>query len=429
MNHKQAAEFALESLKKAGAEKAQVIARSAEKDELNVEIGELSLFRTVINPGLSLKAIRGGRMGKSQLNRLDKDSIARAVEEVMGLLEASSPDPAYDIGPKVSGSFENGAEEPDPEAMHARLGEMLAGAREEVPTVIMEGAHLDFSRTDTTLLNSNGAELHSRQGGYGFTAMFTAKSNGKASSFNYTYGSLAALDRPLLKTFGLEELLRQSAEQTETRSVPEKFMGDLVVTPHCLADILGALLSQLGDQSLIAGSSLFKDRLGERISSPLLTVSSEPAYSDFATREFFDGEGFLSEGMPILSEGVLKSFLLSQYGANKTGKPKARSSGSQLVVSGGKESFESLIAGTKRGVLLCRFSGGRPDESGDFSGVAKNSYYIEDGKIRFPVSETMVSGNLAELFRNILGVSSERINFGSALYPWMRMDGVTVSGK
>ena len=48
---------------------------------------------------------------------------------------------------------------------------------------------------------------------------------------------------------------------------------------------------------------------------------------------------------------------------------------------------------------FAQFSGARPAENGDFSGVAKNSYYIEKGKVQFPVSETMVSGNLAELVK------------------------------
>ena len=79
--------------------------------------------------------------------------------------------------------------------------------------------------------------------------------------------------------------------------------------------------------------------------------------------------------------------------------------------------------------MLCRFSGGTPNNNGDFSGVAKNSYYIEDGKIKYPVIETMISANLVEMFKNIVAVSAERINFGNALLPWMLVSGITISGK
>ncbi len=70
-----------------------------------------------------------------------------------------------------------------------------------------------------------------------------------------------------------------------------------------------------------------------------------------------------------------------------------------------------------------------PSANGDFSGVAKNSYYIEDGEIKYPVSEVMVSGNLTELFQNIIEISKERINFGTSIYPYIHTSGVTISGK
>jgi len=83
----------------------------------------------------------------------------------------------------------------------------------------------------------------------------------------------------------------------------------------------------------------------------------------------------------------------------------------------------------KKGILLCRFSGGRPSDNGDFSGVAKNSYYIENGEIRYPISETMVNGNIVEMMNNIKQISSERVNSGYHIYPWIKFDGLTVSGK
>jgi PmbA protein len=77
--------------------------------------------------------------------------------------------------------------------------------------------------------------------------------------------------------------------------------------------------------------------------------------------------------------------------------------------------------------LIGRFSGGRPNDRGDFSGIAKNSYYVEDGKIQYPISETMVSGNLVELLMNVEAVSIERLNFGGSATPWVKVSGIGVS--
>jgi PmbA protein len=86
-----------------------------------------------------------------------------------------------------------------------------------------------------------------------------------------------------------------------------------------------------------------------------------------------------------------------------------------------------LISQVDEGVLINRFSGGRPSDRGDFSGVAKNSYYIKGGEIQFPIKETTVSGNMNDLLQSIQSISSERLNSGSSIYPWIRVSGVTAS--
>ena len=86
-----------------------------------------------------------------------------------------------------------------------------------------------------------------------------------------------------------------------------------------------------------------------------------------------------------------------------------------------------MIKNIDQGILLARFSGGNPASNGDFSGVAKNSYYIENGKIMYPISETMVSGNIREMFENLDEVSSDRIDFGSGILPWISFNGITIS--
>ena len=103
--------------------------------------------------------------------------------------------------------------------------------------------------------------------------------------------------------------------------------------------------------------------------------------------------------------------------------------GFSLIVPAGSESIREIIAGIDRGLLVSRFSGGSPSSSGDFSGVAKNSFLIENGQIGPAVSETMISGNLAGMFEKLRGISSERVQDGSTLMPYIAVDGITISGK
>ena len=88
-----------------------------------------------------------------------------------------------------------------------------------------------------------------------------------------------------------------------------------------------------------------------------------------------------------------------------------------------------MIASIDKGLLITRFSGGMPSECGDFSGVAKNSYYIENGRIVHPVKEVMISINLRDIFMNIRDLSSERVNMGSSLIPWIQFADISIHGK
>ena len=76
-----------------------------------------------------------------------------------------------------------------------------------------------------------------------------------------------------------------------------------------------------------------------------------------------------------------------------------------------------------------RFSGGEPSPGGDFSGVAKNSFLIENGRITGALSETMISGNIADMLKHGRAVSRATMDDGVVSVPYMAFDGVTISGK
>ena len=123
-------------------------------------------------------------------------------------------------------------------------------------------------------------------------------------------------------------------------------------------------------------------------------------------------------------------FPLSDYTARKTGLERSRNNAyGHFIVSPGDRPVDAIIAGIDRGILVGRFSGGNPGTSGDFSGVAKNTYLIEGGEVKEALSETMVTGNLADLLMNIRAISSERVRDGSSVLPFMAFDGVIISGK
>jgi PmbA protein len=430
MNPQELAQFTLNSLTKAGADKAQVRVSLSQKTELNIEAGEIFLMRTNFDNAIHLKALKGKRQGSLSLNQVDEESILKAAEELMSLVEASPEDDAYDIAPQQElKKFEYGSFEPDTDAMYARLEEYRGSVQRDFPELILDGCHLEHNALNECFLNSNGLNFASKTGSYNFMSMFAAKRGSKVSSFNYIQTSLKDMSEKLEDKCGLLQTQKESVAQIDKIKFEGHFAGDVVIHPNCVMSLLGGVLTMLADQSLISGNSLFKDKMGHRVLSDKLTLRSQPRDPSMARMAFYDGDGVEEHNTTLFEKGVLKSFLLSLYGSRKLGLPKSQSSGTHLVLDPGAQAFEKMIGNVKKGILLNRFSGGRPGENGDFSGVAKNSFLIENGKIKEPLAEVMVSGNLIEMLNNVAGISKDVIDTGTSRLPWIHAQGLKISGK
>ncbi len=430
MNAKEMIQYCINALLKAGAQKAQGFLETKEKHELNVASDKLNLLRTTYDTDLHLLGILDHKKGELSINTLDHDSLDRAVVEVIAIATASEPDPAYDIAEhQPSKEFSSGSDTPELDLMYEKLTQFLKYSKTTYPKTILEEINFDFSIEHGCFQNSNGVDFVSQQGVYNFMSSFTSKEGTNTSSFNYTGFSSEHLDQELYEFGTLDTLLKQSGEQIVTNMLPEKIVGEVIITPDCLGDFIEFITEYLHDYALISGNSIFKDKLHQSIADEKFTLHSKPVSKEITDGYFFTDDGYEAQNSTIIAEGVLDSFLLSLYGSRKTGKPKAVNDGGAYIVAPGNTPLDQMLDSVSKGILLCRFSGGDPSENGDFSGVAKNSYYIEDGKIRYPLSETMLSGNLAELLKNIRHISRERINFGWSMLPWIQITDVTISGK
>ena len=91
--------------------------------------------------------------------------------------------------------------------------------------------------------------------------------------------------------------------------------------------------------------------------------------------------------------------------------------------------LEEIVSGIEKGLLVGGFSGGQPGTNGEFSGVAKNSFLIENGRVTRAVTETMINGNLGDMLRHVRGISREWDVQGVFTLPYLAVDGIVISGK
>ena len=427
----QIADAALAALKAGGADHAQVTVTQKETREFNVDGGKFSLFRTLFDNSLSLTALVGGKKGSLTLNRTDDEAIAQAAKDCLAVAASGESDPAWEFAPVIGNRhFEDGVPVADTDKLFDRAEELMKTIAERHPKILMEQMIVTHSKRERVYKNTNGVCFTQTAGEYGVELMFSAHEGEKSSSFFGSGVETTSLDRPFIELGSIEDDLEKTERQIDTETIEGKFVGTVLLPPGSLGAFIYFTLSNFaGDGTILDGTSLWKDKLGTKVADERITISAAPLDERVVCGERFTGEGYPSANYDVIKDGVLDSFMLSQYVANKTGNKRAANSSGCIIMKNGEKPLDEIIKGIERGIWVGRFSGGHPGTNGDFSGVAKNSFLIENGKITKALAETMISGNLAELLNNLIDISAEVVCDGSDVLPYAAFGGVTISGK
>ncbi|MCI9277070.1 TldD/PmbA family protein [bacterium D16-50] len=428
---KRIAEKTKKTLQGAGAQKAQFTVTEKEKHEFNVDGGEFSLFRTLFDRSLSITAYKDNKKGSAFINQFDDSSINSAVMDCIKSAESGIPDEAYDIAPRQEAeTFRDGAYEPDMDLFFQRTRELMKDITERHPKIIMEQMIVSHDKVHSVYQNTNGTEFESFTGAYSVSLMFSAHEGETTTSFFGSGVYTDSLDRPFIELGSLEKDLSDTEAQLTTIPMEGKFEGVIVLTPGSLGGFLGSAVSNfVSDGVILEKTSIWLDKLEKQVADSRITISLCPGDSRIVCGEKYTYDGFRSQDYDLIKDGVLKSFMLSLYVSNKSGFAPAKNSSFSVIIEGGDTSYEDMIKNIKKGLIVGRFSGGQPGVNGDFSGVAKNSFLIEDGKVKGAVSETMINGNLAELLNNLVAISRETTADGTTVLPYMAFDKVVISGK
>ena len=430
-NLRQVAEYTIDALKAAGASVAQCRASLIEKNEFNVDGGEFSLFRTLFDKSLFMEAIKDQKDGRLAINSFEESSIQKAIKECLEVAESGAADEAWDIAPfQGEKEFNHGVVEPDLDRFFERVRELVAEIKENHPLVVIEQLIASYVKVHTYYYDSNGTRYDEYKGRYEVMVGINGKEGDKVSSISDFSFTTENLDVPFIEMADAKKALENAVKQIYPTPMEGKFTGTMILTPGCLNQFLNFLLGNYaGDDTLIQGTSQWKDKLGEKVMDECMTISISPLDERIVNGKRFTGDGFIAENFDVIKDGVLQNFCISLYAAKKTGNKVAPNNSDNYVIEAGDKSLEDIIKETKEGIIVGDFSGGYPGVNGEFSGVAKNSYLVKDGEIKGAVTEAMINGNLGEIFNNVVAISKELSVNGSRVLPHIAVSGVVVSGK
>ncbi|MDE6607025.1 MAG: TldD/PmbA family protein [Lachnospiraceae bacterium] len=399
--------------------------------EFNVDNGEFSLFRTLYDNNLDITAYKDQKKGSASINCFEEAAIRDAVETCLKSAESGVADPDYTIAPKQENEvFRQGVYEPDIDRFFERAKELMENIKEQFPKIIVQQMVLSHTKQHSVYRNTNGTEFETFSGKYEVDLGFAGHEGEQTTSLCGSYFSTDSLEKPFIECGSLKKELADAQAQLNTVSLSGKLDGTVILTPSCFADFLYSIVNNfVSDIVILEKTSVWLNKLNEKVADERLTISLAPLDERILCGQRYTMEGFKAENYDLIKNGVLKSFLISQYVANKSGFERAKNTSYSVIIEGGDTPFENMIKNVKNGIIIGDFSGGQPSIGGDFSGVAKNSFLIEDGKIKGAVNEVMISGNFVQLLNDLVAVSKETVADGDKVLPYMAFKNVVIAGK
>jgi TldD protein len=168
------------------------------------------------------------------------------------------------------------------------------------------------------------------------------------------------------------------------------------------------------------GSSTFSGRIGQRVAARGVTVVDDGTLPDRRGSLNVDDEGCATQRNVLIEDGILRGYIQDSLNARLMGVPRTgngrRESYAHVPMPrmtntcmlAGDRSPEEIVAGIKRGLYAVNFGGGQVDiTSGKFVFSASEAFWVEDGKIQYPVKGATLIGNGPEAMTRVTQIGND----------------------
>ncbi|MDQ7981859.1 metalloprotease PmbA [Paraburkholderia sp. SARCC-3016] len=224
-------------------------------------------------------------------------------------------------------------------------------------------------------------------------------------------------------------LARIGARGLDTRKVPVLFEAPLA------AGLLGAFVQATSGGALYRKTTFLVDSLGQPVFAPHVQIVEDPHVPRAMGSAPFDEEGVRTRQRSVVKDGVVEGYFLSTYSARKLGMPTTGNAGGSHNISlkssltRADDDFEAMLKKLGTGLLLTELMGqGVNYVTGDYSRGA-SGFWVENGKIQYPVEEITVASTLQEMFRHIVAIGADTIVRGTKQTGSVLIERMTIAGQ
>ena len=432
----------LEGAKAAGADAADALFVENVAASVAYRLGKLEEVERAESFDLGLRVFIGQRVAFISSTDFSKDALDALPGRAVAMARLAPEDKYAGLAPKdrlartIPELDLEDAQEPAADTLIERARDVEAAALAVKGVTNSEGGGANFNRTGVALATSEG--FYGRYAGTSHS-IGVAVLAGEGTGMQMDYDSASARHASDLDT--PQTLGQRAGERAVAKLGPKKIKSQrisVVYDPRAANGLVGHLAGAISGNSIARGVSFLKESMGAAIFAKGINIIDDPHRPRGLRSKPFDGEGVANARRALIEKGVLTTWLLdcasarqlglatTGHAARGTGGPPTPSS-TNLYMEAGALSPEALIADIREGFYITELMGmGVNMVTGDYSRGA-SGFWIENGKITYPVSEVTVAGNLKDMFANLVPANDLEFRHGTNA-PTLRIDGMTIAG-
>ncbi|MCL2363632.1 MAG: TldD/PmbA family protein [Defluviitaleaceae bacterium] len=412
--------------------------------------GEIQEYKNAASEGIGFRGTYNGKMGYAASELMALEVIDQMLDNAAAnatIIEDETVEILYpgDASYSEVNAYNPALDEVDAGQKITWALEMEAYAKSLDPRVKMaDFCTVTNSNAAMSIANSHGLDLTRKSNVAMAYVIARVEENGvmKSGQAWWAGRDFADFDYKKIADDAVKKALSYlGATSIESCEVP------IVFDNETTRDFFGVFTSIFMAENGQKGFSLLnKDKLGETIAAPHVTLRDDGICTDSLGSMAFDAEGVATQQKAIIENGVLTSLLYNlksaaKDGVKSTGNAAKQGHGGAITTSTtnfylqpSDKSFDDLLAGIERGVLITEMAGlhsGANAVSGDFSFSAEG-FLIENGKLIQPLEQITVAGNFYELLKNIDAVGNDlrfrSMGGGGMGMPSIKVNGLKISG-
>jgi PmbA protein len=201
------------------------------------------------------------------------------------------------------------------------------------------------------------------------------------------------------------------------------------------AGLLGAFVQAVSGGALYRKSSFLLDSLGTQVFAPHVQVVEDPHVRGAMGSAPFDEEGVRTSRRDVVRDGVVQGYFLSTYSARKLGMQTTGNAGGShnlsllSSITRPKDNLDAMLRKLGTGLFVTDLMGqGVNYVTGDYSRGA-SGFWVEGGKIAYPVEEITIASQLQAMFRQIAGIGADVLVRGSKSSGSVLIEDMMIAGS